>query len=421
MGNLKKINYSNPVPVILGGFVNGLGLIRSFWYAGIPTICLDKKKDIALYSKYTVGLICPDPELEEKEFIGYLINIGKKLKQKGMLFATNDIWLIPISKNRYLLSKYYLFPMSDWDVIEKCFNKTQLYKIAEENGIPVPKTFFLDTILDIEKIRDKIIFPCVLKPSIPIGFLEKLGSSGRTIVISNPAELKFWEKRIIQAKMINVPLIIQEQITGPVENLYTLTAYSNINADVIAYSTGHKIRQSPPDAGTILSGRVKKEPEVYELGSRLIKILGFYGISNTEFKKDVKDNKFKLIEINPRPGMWNYSVLKSGVNLPYIAYKEMLGKKFEGKIESGEGKVWIVLLSDLFSSVLVFKRNGHPKHSISFKEWLDSINGEKVYAIASLSDFIPFMVYILRFLTHIMYFLFIKRLLKTNPKNTEQR
>jgi hypothetical protein len=48
MGNLKKINYSNPVPVILGGFVNGLGLIRSFWYVGIPTICLDKKKSLLI-------------------------------------------------------------------------------------------------------------------------------------------------------------------------------------------------------------------------------------------------------------------------------------------------------------------------------------------------------------------------------------
>ena len=48
-----------------------------------------------------------------------------------------------------------------------------------------------------------------------------------------------------------------------------------------------------------MSGRVVHEPELFRLGQNLIKAAGFYGISNTEFKKDQRDGRFKLIEINP--------------------------------------------------------------------------------------------------------------------------
>lgn len=157
---MKKIdvfNHEKPVPVILGCYVNGLGLIRSFGEVGIPTISLDAKKDIGMYSKYTRGYVCPHPS--SKKFIDFLITLGKKLKNEGMLFATNDIWLIPICKNRKKLSKYFIFPMSDWNVIEKCMDKSRLYKIAEKEGIPVPKTIFLNSISDIEELKDKINFP----------------------------------------------------------------------------------------------------------------------------------------------------------------------------------------------------------------------------------------------------------------------
>lgn len=397
--NCNKIiqTFNKPIPVILGGYVNGLGLIRSFAHVGIPTICLDLKKSLAFYSRYSISDICPDPVLRERDFIQYLLELGRDLPHKGMLFATNDIWLVPISKHREHLSKYYLFPMSEWDVIEKCWNKKQLYKTAQENGIPVAKTYFVEKISDLDRVMNDIRFPCVIKPEITIGFMEKLGSKGRTITVSTHDQLIFWRNRLIERGLETTPLILQELVVGPITNLYTITSYSNTNADIIAYSIGHKIRQNPPDAGTIMSGRVKSDPEVLELGTKLIKALGFYGIANTEFKRDERDQKFKLIEINPRPGMWNYSSFISGVNLPYIAYQDLLGEPFKPPLRSEEGKVWIMLIEDFFNSVFFFKRNGYPEYAMSFSEWLRSIRGEKIFAIESWDDPLPGIVHAVKF------------------------
>jgi len=388
--NLFLKNKAITIPIILGGFVNGLGLIRSFGYKKIPTILLDKKKTFSFYSRYTTGYLCPDPEKDEQEFINYLINLGKTLPNKGVLFATNDIWLIPISKNRKELSQYYHFPMAEWDVIEKCWNKKYLYPIAESNGIPIPKTFFLDTAHELDSVADQIRYPCVLKPSITIGFLEKLKSNGRAIVIEDKKELAIWKERIIQADLGDVPLILQEQVEGPPTGLYTITSYANRNSDIIAYSTGHKIRQYPPDAGTITSGRLHDDPQVYELGKKLIKSLNFHGISNIEFKKDERDNTFNLIEINPRPGMWNYSALMSGINLPYLAYCDILQKEVcQPESELSKNGVWVFLPGDLVNSLYTNRKKGYHAHVLTFRQWLNSLHGRKIFAIESLDDPLP--------------------------------
>ena len=383
-------NNSIPIPIILGGFVNGLGLIRSFGYKKVPTILLDKKKTFSFYSKYTKGYLCPDPEHEEQAFIEFLIILGNKLPNKGVLFATNDIWLIPISKNREKLSQYYYFPMAEWDIIEKCWNKKYLYPIAESNDIPIPRTFFLDSISDLEKVSGKIKYPCILKPSITIGFLEKLKANGRALVIEDEKDLNAWKQRIILAGLGETPLILQEQIEGPPSNLYTITSYADRNSEIVAYSIGHKIRQYPPDAGTITSGRLQDEPRIYELGKQLIKSLNFYGISNIEFKKDAKDNSFKLIEINPRPGMWNYSALMSGINLPYLAYCDILRKNECRSIsEPSKTGVWVFLPEDLVHAVYTNRKNGYPAFALTFRQWHASLKGRKIFAVESLDDPLP--------------------------------
>jgi D-aspartate ligase len=397
---LKALN--KPIPIILGGNVNGLGLVRSFGHVGVPAIYLDKHKSLPFYSKYCISYLCPDPEVAEESFIQYLIDFGKNLPQKGVLFAAGDVWLVTISKHREKLSQYYLFPMSEWEIIENCWNKRKLYEIAQENGIPCAKTYFIHNILELDALINEIRFPCVIKPEVNIGFKEILGS-GPTITVSNYTQMIHWKKAIIEKGLGEVPLILQELIEGPITNLYTITSYSNNDADIVAYSTGYKIRQYPPVAGTIISGRVKDNPEIYDLGAKLIKLLRYYGIANTEFKKDERDQTFKLIEINPRPGVWNYSVLMSGVNLPYIAYLDLLGEPFESLSCSKDGKVWMIFLKDFFFSIFLFRRIGYPEYAISFTEWFRSTRGKKIFAIESLTDPLPGLVNAFKFFSKPIY------------------
>ena len=382
------------IPVILGSGINALGLIRSFAKKNIKSIVVDSSKSYAFFSKYCNGIIVSDPIKTPDNFILDLINYGKTLKNKGFLIPTNDEWLFPISRNQKELEKYFVFSMSENKVIEDCSDKTKLYEFAKKFDIPHPKTFFLNTTDQINDIKKEIPYPCILKPTITVGYVEKLKTKGRVFRLENEKELDEIVEKIKKARLNTIPHVLQEYIIGGVENLYTITTYSNKSNDIIAYSTGHKIRQNPPDAGTIISGKVTQEPVLFDLAQRLIKNINFYGIANTEFKKDDKDGRFKLIEINPRPGKWNYSVTASGINMPYIALKEAEGEAQKPISPSKQSLIWIVFIEDFLFSLFLFKKRGYKEFSISFKQWRKSIKGKKIFPIFDIKDLGPFIFYL---------------------------
>ena len=385
-------NFQEPIPVILGSYVNAIGLIRSFAAKKIPTICIDHKKDLAGHSKFTKFKFCPSPIDDTEEFINYLVNLGKILPFKGVLFATNDEWLIPISKRRDILERYFLFPMSDWPVIEKAMDKQKMYKIANEAKISIPKTFFLSDIHEIYSVKNGIKFPIILKPSITVNFSEKLESSSRTIFISNEKDLNCWYNKIIEKELDKIPLVIQEYIHSAFGNLYTITSYANKKGEITAYSIGYKIHQYPSVAGTITCGFVKDEPIVYKLASNLIRELKFYGISNIEFKFDYRDKIFKLIEINPRPGKWNYSAYASGVNLPYIAYIEALGRVCSHKVKGCDNILWIHLKGDITYLFRGHKEKVYKQATPFLAQMARALWGAKtVFAVESLRDPVPML------------------------------
>jgi D-aspartate ligase len=386
---------SKPVPVILGGGPNGLGLVRSLGQSGIQSFLLDTSKSYSFYSKYCYGLVCPNPTSNSDIFIEFLLNFGKKLKNKGMLFTTNDMWMIPVSQNRKKLEEHFVFSMSDWFVIDACSNKKKMYSIAEEHQIPYPKTYYLNNTNELDIYCDKIPYPCILKPSVTIGFLEKLGSPGRVLHCKNKEELYSWKLRIENAGLKNTEMVLQEFIEGGAENLYTITSYSNKEAKIIAYSTGHKIRQRPPDAGTIISGRVIPRPELYPQAQKLISAFGFFGIANTEFKFDRKDNNYKLMEINPRPGKWNYSAMASGINMPKMIFDELTGNAQQFFGTTKEELVWGVFAEDFYNAVLGgFKRKGYKDYSVSLSGYFQSIRGRKVDAVFQNEDYLPGLMYV---------------------------
>ena len=137
-----------PVPIICDSFINTLGLVRSFGEEGINSIVIDFNRGIATASKYASWIKSPHPK-EEESFILFLIDLGKKLKTKGFILVTNDIWLLPIARNKKRLEEYFIVPMSNWDIVNIALNKTFLYDFAEKYHINHPKTYIIKK-LDVD-------------------------------------------------------------------------------------------------------------------------------------------------------------------------------------------------------------------------------------------------------------------------------
>lgn len=391
------INNCIIVPVIFSSTINALGIVRSFAKENIFSIVVDHMNGPAFHSRFACPITCTNPTIDVGTFLQELIELGKKLKQHkkyGFIICSNDKYLYSVSIYQEFLKPYYIFPMSEWPIIEKCIDKSKLYQAAENLGIPYPKTFIVDSINDIDRIRKEIPFPCIVKPSVTVGFKQRLGLNKKAVIVNTLGEMIELEKLIIKAELDNETLIIQETIPGDMENLYTISAYTDKNSDILAYSIGHKIRQTPPDAGTITSGKVKDDDKIYALGKQILKDIQFHGISNIEFKKDIRDGSYKLIEINPRPGIWNYSATMAGVNLPFVAYMNVVCGFDAPIVHTNNEIIWIYDIKDFIMAIFLNKRIGYGNHVISINQWAKSIKGVRVYAIWDLDDPMPFIYYL---------------------------
>ncbi len=360
---------------------------------GVTSIVLDNQDSIAGASRWSEELRCPDPSSQTSDFICFLADLGRSFSNKPVIFATNDIWLKPILLNRKELEAYFIFPMSEWSVIEECFDKVKLADRCLELDIPHPSSKLIKNSLELRAASDSFHYPCFLKPVITIGFSEALGWAGRNIILESSSHTHSIADQMDHANLSDRSIIIQEKIPGGINELYTFTSFSDENGDVLSWSTGHKIRQYPSKAGTITSGRVERRDDLAKIGTSMIKKLGFYGIANSEFKRDSNTGEFKLIEINARPGMWNRSALATGINLPAISYFYALGIPFDYNQVSDKKIVWKIPILDF--AYHVKSRNENDRGIVAlFISWFFSLRGKKIDAIFNFSDLGPIFYFI---------------------------
>lgn len=382
------------IPVVLGSNANALGIARSLGEKKVPVIVADHENGIAFHSKYAISIRIENCSENENGFINSMSKISsilKDLNKKGIIYCSSDAYLFAIGKNYELLGKSFIIPMSRWCDIERCLDKSYLYKEAARLNIPYPKTYYADSVTEIFNGAEYLQYPMLIKPAVTVGFSSVYQ---KAVIVNDNNQLSGFQKDVEKLGLGNYKLIMQEIIPGPVTNLYTYSSYSDVNGVVKAYSIGHKIRQSPPETGTITSGKVKDDKELAELGRRFIKGLNFHGIANTEFKLDTRDGLYKLIEINPRPGLWNYSATAAGVNLSWSMYENIVLGVDNAVRFSGKEIIWIYDLMDLARAVFS-KKYGHEKYRISLAEWFKSVRGKKIYAIWKFSDPKPLYSFII--------------------------
>ena len=74
--------------VVIGGHVQGLGIVRIFGKNGIPSIVFDANRvNLAKHSKYTVKFVQVP---QTSDIPGFLIEIGNKFKLKDWLLIPTD-------------------------------------------------------------------------------------------------------------------------------------------------------------------------------------------------------------------------------------------------------------------------------------------------------------------------------------------
>ena len=114
---------------------------------------------------------------------------------------------------------------------------------------------------------------------------------------------------------------------------------------------GRKLRQTRENQGSARVGEAVWVDAVVEDGLRLLRALEYTGVSQVEFKRDSRTGEFKLMEVNPRLWQWHGLASVCGVDLPMIAYLDLIGRPPAPVKMSREGRRWAI-------TVIAGTRNG---------------------------------------------------------------
>lgn len=369
--------------IVIGCYVGGYGVIRSLGMMGFQIIALHySRTDFGHVSKYVhESFRVPHPCREEKDFIDFLIDNSDKWKG-AIIFDTDDEVTVSISKNKAKLAEHYKVVTAEWEILRKFLDKQETYRLAEKCGVPHPKTFLPKTWEQLDEIKDKITYPCILKPFYGHEFMSKFKS--KNFKVNDYGELLSKFQLCLESKL---DVLVQEVIPEADSDLYRFMVYINSEGEVNAKFFRKKIRQNPPQFGVTRVGiSHDRVPEIEEHTMRLLNEVNYKGYAESDFKKDPRDNKLKLIEINSRLVRPNWLATYCGINFPWIMYMDMVEKRQVKANDYRKDVYWIDMYQDILNSVA---RHGEEK--FGFREYVKPYLSKDKTFVLSTDDLVPLL------------------------------
>lgn len=334
-------------------------------------------------SRYCQSKLCPSPIYEPEELVEFLITEANKYDQPPVIIPASDAYVQLLSRFRQQLQKSFLFILPPASVLEAMVNKRKQYEIAKEAGIPISKTFYPETLDDVEDIQDQLTYPAFIKPYVGHIWREKYGGSHKGFKVFNQEDLRQRYSEIFANEM---QAMVQAIIIGPNTNHFKVCVYINQQGEPRLVFTLRKIRQYPTEFGVGTLVESFWHPEVAQLGLHFLKYIGYRGIGSIEFKKDERDGQIKMIELNPRLWQQNIHATDCGMNFPLMEYLDLIGK-CPAPIEGfEEGIRWWDSYLD-FQSYWEFQK----LKELTFIEWVSSWIGAKSHPLFALDDLGPYL------------------------------
>jgi predicted ATP-grasp superfamily ATP-dependent carboligase len=376
--------YENPV-VVLGGGLTGLGVERNFGRNGIDVYLVLEKKDIALYSKYCNRyFVVPKISRDRKKLKAFLTKFKRRLNYPAVVFPTSDNFaqnLSDIREEKEVDSYYFSIPPKD--ALETFVEKKRFYKSLTSKGVPHPKTFF--EVDEIREINEELSYPIFLKPSVSqifFGLFQKKGF----VAATEKDVIRYWTL----AKRFKIDMMIQEIIPGPPTNHIFIDGYMDRNSTLKAIFARRRLRMWPLSFGNSTVCESISLSEVADIKEKIVGYLhsiDYSGIFSAEFKKDERDNLYKLLEINARSWWYNSFPTSCGINILFMAYLDAIGKDFDYVEDYEIGVKLIYLMDDLKSSIALLTQN-----KLNPRERASCLVGKRDWAVLAKDDLRPWLM-----------------------------
>jgi len=384
----KKLSCS---PLVLAGENGAMPIIRALAMAGISSaVASTNPRDITFKSRYCLKPIHLHAFglSTDSQNVQTLVEHTQHLGCKPVLLWGSDPETLFISRNRKILCEHFRYVLPSQKLTNSLVNKRDFARLAEHHCLPVPRTYFMESMEEVRNAMKTLPFPCTVKPLLQEAWHDRAieiqyGSYKHAL-----RRLETAEELIAYLKTlpnIGMGLVLQEYIEGRDEKIVSFHGYFDSSGQFVAGFAGRKIRTNPIHFGGSSYVETVHMPELLQLAKDICMRLGFKGIVKIDFKQKPCTGQFYILEFNVRFTLWCYLGAVAGLNLPTIWYEDLMNGNPRVATKYESGVKWLAVAQDL-RSLPAYLRAG---------EWtalgiLRSYSGAKVFHTFAWNDPIPF-------------------------------
>lgn len=382
---LRRTRSPHTPMVVCGAGVNGLAYARSLGRRGVPVVLLDSRPQPGFRSRYAVHAELPAPHPDPAAWLAALDELADLLPMRPVLVATADVYVALISDHRDRLEARWNVLCPSADTVASILDKKRQYERAADARIPIPATCTPRSAAELEVALATLSYPSILKPcQAHVG--RRLIGGAKVLVADDASALREAYTHIGH----DAPFMIQEIVPGGDDQLVGYLGLWH-HGEELAWLTKRKLRQSPPRFGDGSYQRTERLDDVAELSRRLLTAFGYHGLVGVEFKYDVRDGDYKLMEINPRTVSMVQLAVSAGVDFPWLAYSLATeGPEAVSCPRFREGMRYIHETWDL-QAYLALRGAGE----LQFGPWWRSYHEAEVKALGAKDDPLPLLASVL--------------------------
>lgn len=345
-----------PTIVVLGLSPTGLYAVRELSRAGFPIFGVADQTNCGSSSRF---LTHPERRWlikEDKTLVEKLLQLARQEDLHPILLPTSDKYIEFIANNYTVLNEHFIIqPSYSPEYVFDLLEKGRFYQLCEQHGLDAPGIWYPLSKAELITLADQIPFPCILKPKLIHLAVKYL--KGKKVLLANSQDEYVQFVNALPEGLGG--WVVQEVIPGPESNILLLAGYFNDDSEPVETFTARKLRQHPPGFGSASLVQSETNVDIFELSCRFLKQIAYKGICGTEFKLDPRDEKLKVIEINPRPTLWFHLSHAAGKRVVETACRDLAGLTVAATAHQVDGIAWHYAFKDLYSQLFYIARGRH--------------------------------------------------------------
>lgn len=372
---------------VLGDGPNALSVARDLGRHGIPVHVFGKGAScLSEGSKYVLSRTIVDAN-EPQRFVAALKSAVLPPDSRPVLMITSDYFLELVSATRVQLEEFCQFVLPTQEAIDIVLDKARFNEFCIANELPLPRSWAPATAEDCRAVSAAAEFPVVIKPVVAHdaasqGFSND-GEFAKMILANDASELEHYLDKL---RKLGALVVVQECIVGPDDEHYSYMSCRTRESQEIAGVGVRKLRVTPIHAGVAAFAEVVDDKELARLSRLILEKLDYVGVSSVCFKRDVRSGQLFCHEVNGRFPLAQSATRLCGINLPLMAYQDVVGSYTVQQARLSPGAKWLSLDGDIDA----FRQYRHAGE-MSLAAWLWSLRKTRACIEFASDDWRPFL------------------------------